>query len=89
MKTTKINARIEQEIKEQAEKILHDLGLNASHAIRAFYKQIILNNGLPFELKIPNTETLRAMQDAETGDNVISSNNIEEMLEELHSKCTK
>ena len=52
-KSTKQYARIEPEVKEQAEKILSTLGIPASNAINMFYKQIILQKGLPFEVKIP------------------------------------
>lgn len=52
-KSANLYARIEPEVKEQAEKILSALGINASNAINMFYKQVILNNGLPFEVKIP------------------------------------
>jgi len=53
-KTANLYARIEPEVKEQAEAILSALGIPASNAINIFYKQIILNKGLPFEVKIPN-----------------------------------
>ena len=52
-KSANLYARIEPEIKEQAEQILGELGLSASNAITMFYKQIILHNGLPFEVKLP------------------------------------
>ena len=52
-KSANLYARIEPEIKEQAEKILSTLGISASNAINMFYKQIILQRGLPFEVKIP------------------------------------
>ncbi|WP_315451106.1 type II toxin-antitoxin system RelB/DinJ family antitoxin [uncultured Treponema sp.] len=52
-KTANLYARIEPEIKEQAEIILDSLGIPASNAIAMFYKQIILNHGIPFELKLP------------------------------------
>ena len=53
-KSANLYARIEPEIKEQAEKILSTLGIPASNAINMFYKQIILQRGLPFEVKIPD-----------------------------------
>ena len=53
-KTANLYARIEPEVKEQAELILDALGIPASNAINMFYKQIILHRGLPFEVKIPN-----------------------------------
>ena len=52
-KTANLYARIEPDVKEQAESILATLGIPASNAINMFYKQIILNRGLPFEVKIP------------------------------------
>lgn len=54
-KTANLYARIEPDVKEQAEKILSILGIPASSAINMFYKQIILNKGLPFEVKIPSS----------------------------------
>ncbi len=53
-KSANLYARIEPEVKEQAEAILTALGIPASNAITMFYKQIILNNGLPFEVKLPD-----------------------------------
>ncbi len=53
-KSANLYARIEPEIKEQAEKILSALGIPASNAINMFYKQIILQRGLPFEVKLPD-----------------------------------
>lgn len=51
-KTSNLYVRIEPEVKEEAESILAALGIPASNAINMFYKQIILNRGLPFEVKI-------------------------------------
>ena len=53
-KSANLYARIEPEVKEQAEGILSALGIPASNAINMFYKQIILQRGLPFDVKIPS-----------------------------------
>lgn len=53
-KSANLYARIEPDVKEQAESILSALGISASNAINMFYKQIILQRGLPFEVKIPS-----------------------------------
>ena len=53
-KSANLYARIEPEVKEKAESILSTLGIPASSAINMFYKQIILQRGLPFEVKIPS-----------------------------------
>ena len=53
-KSANLYARIEPEVKEQAESILSALGIPASNAINMFYKQIILQRGFPFDLKSPS-----------------------------------
>ena len=57
-KTANLYARIEPDVKEQAESILTALGIPASNAINMFYKQIILQRGLPFEVKMPAVRPL-------------------------------
>ena len=53
-KSANLYVRIEPDVKEQAEGILSALGITASNAINMFYKQIILQRGLPFEVKMPS-----------------------------------
>ena len=55
-KTANINARIDINIKKQAEDILTRLGLPRSVAIDAFYRQIIIHNGIPFSLTIAESK---------------------------------
>ena len=57
-KTANLYARIEPELKEQAEAILSALGIPASNAIGMFYKQIVLQKGLPFDVKLPDNRPL-------------------------------
>lgn len=57
-KSANLYARIEPDVKEQAESILAALGIPASNAINMFYKQIILQNGLPFDVKLPAKKPL-------------------------------
>lgn len=66
-KIATIKARIESKLKIEAEAILNQVGLTSSEALRLFYKQICLNKGLPFSVKIPNKTTIKAMQEAENG----------------------
>lgn len=62
VKSSNIMARVEPEIKEQAESIMEQLGLTASGVINMLYRQIILRRGLPFAVTIPTTPpTLDAM----------------------------
>jgi len=57
-KTANVYARIEPEVKERAEEILGILGIPTSNAINMFYKQIILREGIPFDVKIPSSSKL-------------------------------
>ena len=56
MKTASVNVRIQENIKEQAEKILSQIGLSRAVAIDLFYRQIIMNNGIPFSLTAPKQQ---------------------------------
>lgn len=55
-RTSNIFARVEPEIKAQAEQILERLGIPMSNAVGMFLRQIVLQRGIPFEMKLP-TET--------------------------------
>lgn len=61
-KSANLYARIEPDVKEQAESILSALGITVSNAINMFYKQIILNRGLPFEVKIPTAKIVNVAE---------------------------
>ncbi|HBU08350.1 MAG: hypothetical protein A2216_00865 [Omnitrophica WOR_2 bacterium RIFOXYA2_FULL_45_12] len=63
-KTAMIRARTEPHLKNKVEKIFHLLGLSSSEAINLFFRQVSLREGLPFEVKIPNEVTLKAIKDA-------------------------
>lgn len=70
MKSAAIHSRIDPETKKKAETILHRLGMSPTEAIRMFYTQITLRNGLPFTVEIPNEETERALEDSRSGRNL-------------------
>jgi len=63
-----IRARVDSDVKEKAEKILEQIGLSPSEAIRLFLQQVTLRRGLPFEVRIPNAETVKPLETAESGD---------------------
>lgn len=52
--TTAVYARIDTGLKESAESILAQLGITPSSAIQMLYSQIVLQNGMPFDLKLPS-----------------------------------
>ena len=65
MATTNLNIRIDKAIKDQAEKIFNELGLNMTTAVNMFLRTVIREHGIPFELKleVPNDRTAAAIED--------------------------
>jgi len=57
-----INIRVNDEVKKEAETIFKSLELNMSVAMNLFLKKCINEKGIPFDLKIPNRETIEAME---------------------------
>ena len=51
--STEIRCRIDQQLKDDAQKVLDHLGLSISHAIRIFLRQVVRAGGLPFDMKAP------------------------------------
>lgn len=65
-KTANINVRIQENIKKQAEDILEMIGISRATAIDMFYRQIILNKGIPFPITVPkNIPILEEMDEDE------------------------
>ncbi len=67
MATTNINIRVDATLKQEAEKLFNDLGLNMSSAITMFLKSSVSYEGIPFEVKrlTPNAETRAALSEYE------------------------
>jgi len=66
---SRTNIYLDVNIKDQAKEIFNQYGLSLSQAVNIFLTQSVLNRGIPFNIKIPNEETLQAMRDVETGEN--------------------
>ena len=66
-KTSSARALIDPEVKKQAEAILKGIGLSVSKSFELFYRQVIAQRGLPFELHVPNEETMKAVENSRQG----------------------
>jgi len=84
MKTAIINARVKPELKAEVESILSQLGITTTQAITMFFEQVKINRGIPFELKIPNAETIEAMEEARAERDMESIT-----IEDLKAQLTK
>ena len=66
-KSATARALIDPDVKKEAEAILKELCLSVSNAYELFYRQVIANRGLPFELKVPNDKTMKAIENSRLG----------------------
>ena len=91
-KTSSIHVRVDPKIKEEVERILNNLGMNSTEAINIYLRQIILNSGIPFEIKIPNfsNEMLEAIEEAEEIEKYPNRykkyQSVRELMEELENE---
>ena len=88
MATSPTQIRIDENTKQQAVALLEGLGLNLSDAVNMFLKQVILQNGIPFEIKYPELkpEVIEAMEEAKRlsrDPNTKKYSNFSEALEEF------
>lgn len=82
-KTSTIRARIEPDLKGKAEHIFRQLGLTTTQAITLFYKQVELQNGLPFDVAIPNKTTLKTFSNTDAERDLVICNDADDMFKKL------
>jgi len=66
-KTATARALITPEVKIQAEAILKKMGLSVSNSVELFYRQVVAQKGLPFDLQVPNEKTMEAIRNSRSG----------------------
>lgn len=62
-KTGYINVRVENNLKGKAERVLRRVGVNTSNAVTMFLRQVVIRQGIPFEVRAPNKESLKAIRE--------------------------
>jgi DNA-damage-inducible protein J len=84
-RTATIQARIDPEIKAQAQEILNKLHISMSEAISIYLTQVTLQKGIPFELKIPNEVTAETIRKSEKGEELHQADSVDDLFKELES----
>ena len=82
-KSAFIRARIEPQVKVSAEKILHQLGITPTQAVTMLYKRLISAQQWPLELKIPNHETRKILDETDQGMGLIPCHDINDLFNQL------
>ena len=81
---TVVRARIAGNVKEEAARVLEEMGLSVSDAIRLLLVRIAREKALPFEIKVPNDETISAMEEARRGEGK-KYRSVVEMMKDLNA----
>ena len=89
--TAMIHVRVDDEIKTQATETLAMMGLSVSDAVRVFLKRVVVEQAMPFEIRVPNIETRAAMAEA---DEIVRARrarfaNSQEMFDALEKEAGK
>jgi len=81
---TVVRARIDERVKKEASHVLDEIGLTVSDAIRLLMIRIARDKALPFEVRVPNAETIAAMEEARRGEGKTYSS-VAEMMKDLNA----
>lgn len=82
-KTAMIRARTTPAVKADTERIFRRLGISTSEAINLFLAQVKMRKGLPFDVRIPNKATLKAMKDADEGKNLTTYGSVDDFFKKM------
>lgn len=78
-----IHITVDEDLKEEADKLFNDLGLNMTSAITIFLKQSVTNQAIPFQISRGNKDTLQALKDVETRNVYGGFDSTDSLLEDL------
>ncbi|MEY4464019.1 MAG: DNA protein [Pseudomonadota bacterium] len=82
-KSAFIRARVEPELKEEAESVLDELGITPTQAVTMLYKYVAREHKWPTTIKIPNAVTLKTFESTDNKVELITSKSIKEMFKKL------
>jgi len=83
MTGTAMTVRIDPDIKNKAAEYLKQMGLTTSEATRLFLHSVVLHKGLPFDLRLPNEETIAAIKEGKEGKNLLKHASSKELFDDL------
>jgi DNA-damage-inducible protein J len=82
-KSTMVRVKIESELKEHAEEIFNEFGLNSTQAITMFYKHVEVRKDLPFDVEIPKKQTVKTFKATDTGKDLVICEDAQDMFKKL------
>ena len=82
-KTSTVRARVEEQLKEDVDRVLNKLGLTISEAINLFMAQVKLKKGIPFDIVVPNRTTRKTFEATDKGKNLHNFKNSRDLFDKL------
>lgn len=82
--TAMVHVRIDEQLKTSAAETLGNMGLSISDAVRIFLKRVVVEKAIPFDVRIPNAETVAAIQELEAGNGARFSS-VEALMDDLNA----
>jgi DNA-damage-inducible protein J len=79
-----LQVRIDARIKKEAAHVLDDMGLSVSDAVRMLLVRVAAEKAMPFDIRVPNRETIESIEAGRRGE-VVRSNSIEELMADLNA----
>ena len=83
MKSSTVTVKVDEALKIDVERILSDRGLSMSEAIELYMARIRACGDIPFDIRIPNKETLKTFEDTDKGKNLIRYKSAKDMFKKL------
>ena len=81
--TTKIQARIDEPLKEEGERILKELGISTTELMRMTFRQLVMRKGIPFDVHIPNAETINSFEEEKDPKKITRYANAQEAINDM------
>ena len=90
MATSLIQVRVEEKLKSEAATIYENLGIDLSTAVRMFLKRTVMENGIPFSMKLSDDSGKKALNAMKTASRIAEENGISEMtLDEINAEIVE
>lgn len=84
--TAMVHVRVDEETKERAAQALAEVGLSVSDAVRLFLRRVVIEQGMPISLKLPNAETRTALAEADNIAN-LRFKNVKELISDIEKNA--
>lgn len=83
-KPANVTAAVDPELKRAAERVFSELGLTAAEAVTLFYEQVAVQRNLPFPVRMPNAETIAAIDEARNGKGLSGYARFDELVRDIN-----